>query len=215
MVGSEDTLQPAVQRVEESGITAIVIAGLAPRRDDRWIAAEAGWYIFCNGRAVIFADRTRLTGWEKGLPQFVSKFRGFRGIVFFFAKNPELLPWTTTKTDINEESVVFQRTLNVMYATARPVLTFLNTLYSADEIDSVPAKAAAEAVISAPLTRVVSLQASAFHAPARRVPTNVTVQFTVKISDVDRIRQHLKNPGLSARKIAETAFRYYLENEVG
>jgi len=59
-VGSEEGLNPAVQKIEERGITAIVMAGLAPRREDRWIAAEAGWYIFCNGRAVVFADRSRV-----------------------------------------------------------------------------------------------------------------------------------------------------------
>jgi hypothetical protein len=213
-VGAEDTLTPAVQRIEEGSVSAIIVAGLAPKRGDKWLTPDAGWYIFCNGRAVVFADRTRLTGWERGLPQYVSKFRGFRGIVFFFSKNPELLPWTTTKTDINEESVIYQRALTIMYTTARPVLSFLSSLYGADEVESEPAKAAAEAVSSANLTRVVSLQASSFHPPTKRAPTSLTVQFRVPIDDINRVKAHLGNPGLSARRIGEIAFKYYLENEV-
>ena len=212
-IGSEESLTPSVQKSSDGDVNVIVRADIAPK--DRWVTAEAGWYIFCNGRAVVFADRTRLTGWERGLPQFVSKFRGFRGIVFFFSEKPELLPWTTTKTDINEESVVFQRALNMMYTAARPVLRFLSSLYSDDEVEAQPAKAAAEAVRSKPLTQVMSLVPSHFVPPARRAPTTVSVQFKVQVSDINRVKQHLRNPGLSARRIAEIAFKYYLENEVG
>jgi len=101
-----------------------------------------------------------------------------------------------------------------MYATARPVLTFLSSLYGADEVDSGPAKAAAQSIGSATLTRVVSLETSTFQVPVRKTPTTLTIQFTAKIADVDRVRQYLKNPSLSARKIGELAFRYYLENAV-
>jgi hypothetical protein len=178
------------------------------------VSENAGWYIFCNGRAVIFADKTRLTGWDRGLPQYVSKYRGFLGIVFFFSVDPERLPWTTTKTNINQESLVYQHALNLIYNTSRPVLRFLNSLYSGDEVESESAKASAEGVGATPIPRVVSLTSSTFTPPAKRRGTTITLQFPVKIADVERIRQYLKKPNLSARKIGEIAFKFYLDNEV-
>lgn len=145
----------------------------------------------------------------------MSKYRGFLGLLFFFADEPELLPWDTTKTDITAEAIVYQRALNLMYNAARPVLTYLNSLYSTDEVESATAKAASERIESAPITRVVSLQEAAFSPPQRRAPSTVNIQFSAKLDDINRVRTHLRNPGLSARKIAEMALDYYLENEVG
>jgi hypothetical protein len=211
-MGSEASLKPSVQIVDENGVNTIVVAGLAPR--NQWRAETAGWYIFCNGRAVLFADRSDRTGWGKGLPQYVSKFRGFRGIVFFFSEDPENLPWDTTKTRINAEAIAFQRAQSLMYNTARPVVAYLSSLYSTDEVESAPARTAADSVHAEPITRVISLGASTFSPPTRRKATTVNIQFSALISDVERVRTHLRNPTLSARKIAEMALKYYLENEI-
>ena len=62
---------------------------------------DGGWYIFCNGRMVVRADQSQLTGWGdsdgKRMPKYHPDFAFFRGYVFFDCQNAALLPWTTTK----------------------------------------------------------------------------------------------------------------------
>jgi len=48
---------------------------------------EAGWYIVCNGRVILSADRSGETGWgsvsdqKDGIPKFHNQYARFRGIV--------------------------------------------------------------------------------------------------------------------------------------
>ena len=106
-----------------------------------------GWYVSCNGRGIVLADKTARTGWGTSfLPHFVSKYRGFVGLVLFLAEDPERLPWTTTKTDINQESPIYQRALSRMATTAKPVLAFLDSLYASSEVEAEQARSAAAAL---------------------------------------------------------------------
>jgi Histidine kinase-, DNA gyrase B-, and HSP90-like ATPase len=98
----------ASQAFELNGVSCAVIAGISIPKGKFHTAEVAGWYIFCNGRAVAFADKTVLTGWGTFLPNFQPKHRPFIGLVFFTSDQPERLPWTTTKSSINQESAVWQ-----------------------------------------------------------------------------------------------------------
>lgn len=81
-----------------------IIAGIAPKGSPD----NAGWYVYCNGRLVVFADKTSLTGWgEDGVRNFHNSLAFFRGFVFFEASNPELLPWNTTKTSVDSSSPLY------------------------------------------------------------------------------------------------------------
>ena len=44
-------------------VACAVMAGIAVPRGKFHVAENAGRYVFCNGRAVTFADKTALTGW--------------------------------------------------------------------------------------------------------------------------------------------------------
>jgi hypothetical protein len=52
---------------------------------------DAGWYVFCNNRLLIAADRTTLTGWGDVLPGYHPQYRQFRGYVFIDSAYSELL----------------------------------------------------------------------------------------------------------------------------
>lgn len=81
-----------------------IIAGIAPKGSPD----NAGWYVYCNGRLVVFADKTSLTGWgEDGVRHFHNSLAFFRGFVFFESPNPELLPWNTTKTSVDSSSPLY------------------------------------------------------------------------------------------------------------
>jgi len=101
-------------------VTCAITAGIGIQEGGQFRDRSSGWFVFCNGRAVIFADKTQLTGWGgAGLPIFQPKHRPFLGTVFFVSKDPEKLPWTTTKSGINEDSALWQMTKRQMAAVGR------------------------------------------------------------------------------------------------
>jgi len=97
---------------------------------------EAGWYVVCNGRVILDADRRSATGWGLveestdgvAIPSFHNQFARFRGIVMFDSDDSSRVPWNTTKTDIDQDGPVWQRTFSRMTEMMRPVINFLNEL---------------------------------------------------------------------------------------
>lgn len=75
------------------------------------LTGEYGWTIYCNERAIVISDKSRKTGWTK---QFHSEFYGFVGSINFYSKDPSLLPWNTTKTDVDLNNNAYQLALNDM-----------------------------------------------------------------------------------------------------
>ena len=95
-------------------------------------ARAAGWYVYCNARLVLEADKTELTAWggKNGtrLPAFHPQFNHFRGFAYFDSVDAGLLPWNTTKTALNVDSEVYRGMRPAMRTLMRPVIDFLNEL---------------------------------------------------------------------------------------
>ena len=72
---------------------------------------EYGWTVFCNDRAIVVSDVTRLTGWDT---RFHSEFYGFVATVDFLSSDPSLLPWNTTKTDLDLNNSAYKLALEDM-----------------------------------------------------------------------------------------------------
>jgi Histidine kinase-, DNA gyrase B-, and HSP90-like ATPase len=87
----------------------------------------AGWYVFCNGRALLFADRNRLTGWGEEVPRFHPQFRRFRGYVHLTGSSAAM-PWNTAKTDIDEDSEIWEQTRKHIVDALRKSITVMNRL---------------------------------------------------------------------------------------
>jgi len=69
-----------------------------------------GWYIACNGRIVLAANKSDVSGWgTEDWPQWHPQYSGFLGIVVFSSQNASLLPLTTTKRSVDVSSGVFRR----------------------------------------------------------------------------------------------------------
>ena len=203
-----------IDSFEMEGCRVKIIAALASSSDDQtWRADAAGWYILCNGRAVLLADKTEKTGWGTNMGSFVSKFRGFIGMVLFLAEDPERLPWTTTKTGLNQESPVYQNALSRMSVAARPVLNFLNSLYGSSEVEADKARNAAAALEARPISELVATRTLSFSAPRGTTNGITRIQFDAKTTEIVAIQKHIKK-ALSARRIGRMCFDYYLQNEV-
>ncbi|GAB5519469.1 MAG: ATP-binding protein [Rhodothermales bacterium] len=89
-------------------------------------AATAGWAVFCNDRAVIVGDKSRLTGWGDGLPLYHYQFSIITGIVEFRSKSAEKLPVTTTKRALDTSSDVWLQALVKMKEGMRMWTTYTN-----------------------------------------------------------------------------------------
>jgi hypothetical protein len=83
--------------------------------EKRYSSEEAGWTILCNDRAVLYCDRTELTGWgEAGVPRYHTQFIAISGVVEFRANDASKLPTTTTKRGIDTSSALYLQIKNKM-----------------------------------------------------------------------------------------------------
>jgi hypothetical protein len=215
-IGSSEEISPAFRQFELDGVSVEILAGLAARKRGEWNAERAGWYVLCNGRVVVSADRTSLTGWGVYGPTFVSKFRGFIGVAFFFCPDPSLLPWTTTKRGLNLESRVFQSARKEMNLAGKPVLTFLNNMYPTEPAEEIPERNMADLLVPADIATLTSRAEAPFttrHKGTARKKSTVSVQYKAEKVDVERIRKRLDDPDLSVSKIGFHTFLYFLEQE--
>ena len=93
---------------------------------------DAGWYVVCNGRVVLAADRTDVTGWgrvaeqSEEIPKYHNQYARFRGIVYFDCEDAGRLPWNTTKDGVDADSPAWRNALEKMLVLARAVINFLN-----------------------------------------------------------------------------------------
>lgn len=195
-----------------SGISCAVMAGIRQTDGKFYVADKAGWYVFCNGRAVAFADKTTLTGWGNLLPIFQPKHRPFLGLVFFTAEDREKLPWTTTKSSINEESAAWQHALRVMQRVGRTITSFLDNRYSDDGTE----------ITKDELSEVAGKTVSAFKMPTQEIrtfravrqkPKMTSIQIKILISELDEVRSYLGNRSMPNTEVGRHIFDYFL-NEV-
>jgi hypothetical protein len=123
---------PLRVKYDDSGVTVDIIAGMnAPPPDDGTPDDPlhpdriSGWFVACNGRVVLAADRTALTGWGASelVPSWHNQYNGFLGLTIFSAADPRLLPMTTTKRSVDTSSGVYRRALVEM---ARPTRAWIN-----------------------------------------------------------------------------------------
>jgi hypothetical protein len=210
-------IQPGHDLFNEGAVSVELFASLAERKNQQWKAEPAGWYVLCNGRIVLAADKTELTGWGvAGFPQFhVGKFRGFIGVAFFKSDDATLLPWTTTKRGLNRESPIYQSARNRMRGIARPIISFLDNMYKDEAPEEKLEREAANQIKPVSLAVLSKQPNSEFRMkPNRQLQkTTIRVQYDAEKSDIERVKKHLKKFGWGANRVGEYTFEYFLENE--
>lgn len=197
-------------------VSCTITAGIGTPQGGSFRDRSSGWFVFCNGRAVISADKSPLTGWGgAGLPIFQPKHRPFLGTVFFVSKDAEQLPWTTTKSGINEDSAIWQEAKRHMATVGRVIVSFLDGRYTDEgtEVASADLQKAAGLRISV-ISAAVSEKRS-FTPPQRPAPQNMRIQYNAKIEDVKRIEEYLGRSGMGGAEVGRHTFHHFLRNEVG
>lgn len=213
-LGRSEALEPARDVLDVGGVEVKLWAGITERglkgREER----HAGWYVMCNGRVVVAADKSNLTGWGEGAaPQWHDKYRGFVGLVFFTSSNPLSLPWTTTKRGLHRESPAYVVALNRMRSLGRPVLQFLSKQYGEDPEPSTWARELAKNVRPADV-RSLPRTAAKFEpslSPKQKRGDTVTVRLTIPQATIRIARKHLGNPELEARDVVLKALDAFIE----
>jgi len=196
-------------------VTCAITAGLGTPEGGLFRERSSGWFVFCNGRVVISADKSALTGWGSGLPMFQPKHRPFLGTVFFVSKDPEQLPWTTTKSAINEDSALWQLSKRKMVAVGKLVVSFLDGRYTDEgtEVASEDLRTATGQKMSV-LSAAVAPKRGFKAPPPSKAPTTIRIQYDALVPEVKKIVTFLKRPGMSGSDVGRHTFSYFLRNHV-
>lgn len=216
-----EEIKPIKEEYEDGEIKVKILSGIAPREGKTYPPEKAGWYIYCNGRLVVAADKTSLTTWKdmenksSGIV-FHNNYAGFRGIVYFSSKHPEMLPWNTTKTGLDETSLVYLRAREKMLEIFKIVKNMLddirkNTENKDDGIEETIAKMQGtemtiENVNKVEENRVVSIR----NVSVTTIP-NVTINYKKPKEEVEELKKVLGVK--SYREVGEKTFEYYRDAE--
>ncbi|MEQ9065775.1 MAG: hypothetical protein RLO18_03575, partial [Gimesia chilikensis] len=96
-IRSGGQFSPAIEEfaLEEDTDTPVKVRILAGVSESS--PSGAGWYIVCNGRVILSANRSEATGWNSvseqkdGIPKYHNQYARFRGVVFFSCRNSKKL----------------------------------------------------------------------------------------------------------------------------
>jgi len=184
---------------------------------------HAGWYIICNGRVILSADRSEETGWgsisdqKDGIPKYHNQYARFRGVAFFDCRSSSKLPWNTTKTGLDSSSAIWLGTVPKMLDHTRTVINFLNDLDNdVDEFgQSSPLLAALNSETT--LKEVETLRGpSAFswnRAPRPPGPRTTKIQYS---READKIRGLMTALNVrSAKAVGEATFDLVYKRQSG
>ena len=205
----------ATARFKSNSVTCTIIAGLGTPSSGKYRDSGSGWFVFCNGRAVICADKSSKTGWSNGLPIFQPKHRPFLGTVYFVSKHSDKLPWDTTKSRINEDSEVWQEAKLSMVSVGRTVTTFLDGRYSDGGTDIAQSELTQVAKDRVDAMKASVATASNFSVPDIHTKTTMRIQYDAEIKNVNAIKEYLGIPGMSGSNVGKHTFDFFLQNEVG
>ncbi len=214
-------IKPIKEEYQDGEVSVKILSGIAPRGGEKYPPEKAGWYIYCNGRLVVAADKTSLTTWKdmenksSGIV-FHNNYAGFRGIVYFSSKHPEQLPWNTTKTGLDETSLIYLRAREKMLEIFKIVKNILddirkNTEDNDDGIEETIAKMhgtemTIENVNKVKENRVVSIK----NVSVITVP-NVTINYKKPKEEAEELKKVLGVK--SYREVGEKTFEYYKDAE--
>lgn len=186
---------------------------------------DAGWTVICNDRAVVWKDRTRLTGWgESTVPNYHGQFIAITGIVLLRSENPKLLPLTTTKRGLDAGSELYSKVKDMMREATKGLTSFTNKwkkfeddlekLYldtSYVELSELRASATTVAARSYHKIKTMKRFAPKLPVPARSV-TSSRVSFLALKTDVARLSiAYFGEPDAKPREVGEEAFKRELE----
>lgn len=178
----------------------------------------SGWYIYCNDRLVLEADKSELTGWDK--PKWHIDFVMFKGIVFFDSLDTIKLPLTTTKKGIDATSDIYKKALFFMKEAMTSIISFLRDVTKIDSNPNDYRKLLGEqeskiSVVELKATNII--ESRKFKIPEINIEVIsvkndlVRIAFDAEKNKVISAKKHSKTR--SYKELGEYVFDYYLKME--
>ena len=165
----------------------------------------SGWYIICNGRVVLDADRTDVTGWgTMGTPIWHPQYSGFLGIAFFSSKESASLPMTTTKRSVDISSGVYRRALAKMQVPTRAWIDYTNGRKVDATVRKLEAAARPREVSTLPLNAKVKLPKTRSTSGERLA----NVGYAVPIGKLKALAAALGQRYMSQKDVGLKSFEY-------
>ena len=207
---------PLRVRRSEGEVEVEITGGLSasPPEDDspehRFPEAESyGWYVVCNDRVVVTADRTNVTGWGVGsVPAWHPQFYGFLGVAHFRSSKPQLLPWRTTKRDVDPSNELYKKALVLMCEAAKTFTDYTNRrkteLKKARGLESA---APVKPISAVGFSNVMKL-------PAVARTTMRRISYEKPATEVEAVARALRLRSVSAKEVGIRTFDYFVEREV-
>jgi hypothetical protein len=222
-------ITPGVIEYEDEGVQIRIIAGLIEDLPDEIpdevrpeLVDRFGWYVICNDRVVLAADKSDKTIWgNDGFQVWHPQYSGFAGFVFFHSENQNKLPWTTTKRDLDDADPLYRRTVIRMKRMTEDFIRYTNRRKS--EIEEAKRLESGSQKIDVysfkpPVTPDIQTTSASLKLPSLSTaagPAMVNIAFKRKKSEVDEIRKHNGNPLMSNKDVGHLTFDYYREAELG
>lgn len=203
---------PLRENYEDDQVTVEIVAGMqfTPPEDvgpDESAADRlSGWYVFCNGRAVLAGDTSSVTGWGTTLlPKWHNQYSGFAGLVFFSALNAVSLPMTTTKRSVDVSSPVYRRALPRMAKPARAWIDYTN----ARKLDIETSRAQEAKALAVDLPSVTPSSHVSLPQPPRVVRTRVAnVNYARPLVELRQLAHGFGDVNLTYRDVGIQSFEF-------
>lgn len=176
---------------------------------------KAGWYIYCNGRLVVYADKSSLTGWGDGVQQFHNNMAEFRGYVYFESNNLLELPWNTTKTGVDVSNRLYTIAREKMIEATNQVAKIVKATkakYAVNDLEQIEfIKRAPEKTLTYSYVSQISNNSDFNIAdPVESIPiTKITI--TKPTEEVDKVKEHMGEK--TNKAVGERLFEYYCDME--
>ncbi len=174
----------------------------------------AGWYMFCNDRLLLYADKGRLTGWGVEAASYHPQYGRFRGYVLLDGDS-RFMPWNTTKTGVDEDSRVFRAVQNEMFDALQKVQAVINRLKAERrrDPDAQPAVRALELAEPKPLPDLPHSTSFVVPPPAPDPPqTAQWIRYQVDLVDFERVAESVGSD--TPADVGRTTFDWYLDYQV-
>jgi hypothetical protein len=204
----------------EKPVSVKLLCGLGESDDP----SIAGWHIYCNGRLVLQGDKSDITGWdtegEIDIPAFHAQYNRFRGYAYFESEDAGMLPWNTSKTAINSDSVIYQAVRLDMIRLMRPILDFCNQLKrekeSTDEGRVGPLNKIVSNATLAPVhecrARETFTIPKVSASPTKSGPALQRIQYDRPLKQIEAVKKALG--ARSYKEVGEKTFDYFYNSEV-
>ncbi|MCP4458032.1 MAG: ATP-binding protein [Cytophagales bacterium] len=206
-----DGLKPLFIKKEFEDITVRIFAGIG-----EYLPQRAGWYIFCNDRLVLEADKSYTTGWkeskddEGNVVKYHNDYAMFRGAIFFDSPNSSHLPMTTTKTGIDSNHSVFRATRPLILQALKQVVSFLKKVEDKEEGETLINNS--KKINIANIRKNEKTYTSNFTFPSTKEQLknnkNVGISYSKERELVEKVKEHF---GVSANwEVGSKTFDYFI-----